>query len=186
MATLQNRNGWWHLNWMDGGVRHTRSLKTKDAPEALAAKGELETRLRCGHDAVKMLARFGDVPPPRGQAQSVEQLLRRAPRLLTNCRKNAKARGIPFALDLEMVRYMIQRSGGYCMVSGIPFDTEFTINGRHPFAPSIDRGDCAEGYCMENCQLVCVAVNMALHTWGPNVLYRIVEHMAPRVRAARC
>lgn len=135
---------------------------------------------------MKMLARFGDVPPPRSAALPMDRLLRLAPRMLNNCKKNAAARGIAFALDIEQVRYLIQSSGGHCMVSGIPFDTEFQVGGRRPFAPSIDRGDCKGGYCLENVQLVCVAVNMALHVWGPDVLYRIVEHMAPRVRRARC
>lgn len=185
MATLVNRNGWWHLNWMDGGVRHTKSLKTKDETEARDAKGVLERRLRLGHDAVKMLSRFGDVPPPVNQPRDLERLLLGAPRLFTYCRKNAAARRIAFALDVEAVRHLFRESGGYCMVSGIPFDEEFKVGGRRPFAPSIDRADCDGPYSIANCRLVCIAVNQALHTWGPAVLYRLVDYMAPRVRSAR-
>ena len=38
---------------------------------------------------------------------------------------------------------------------------------------SLDRIDSSKGYTVENCRLVCTAVNLAMNEWGEDVLERI-------------
>ena len=48
---------------------------------------------------------------------------------------------------------------------------------RHPFEPSLDRINCAEGYSASNTRLVCVAVNFGMNEWGEEV-YRELARAA--------
>lgn len=101
-----------------------------------------------------------------------------AQRAFRHARKNAKRRDIDFAITCEDVRQLEIRSGGRCMLTGIPFD--FSWDGdyrRRPWVPSIDRKDSRVGYTSDNCWLICSAVNYAKNEWGMDVLQRIVDHM---------
>lgn len=74
------------------------------------------------------------------------------------------------SLTATGLRLIIERSEGYCEVTGIPF-TSSKIDGatRYPFIPSIDRIDSAKPYSLNNCRLVCLCVNIALNQWGDSV-----------------
>lgn len=90
------------------------------------------------------------------------------------CQRNAKERGISFELTFADVEAMWRRSRGKCEATGIPLN----ILGkwrRRPYAPSIDRIDNSRGYLMENCRLVCVAINLAMNEWGDEVFEAIAK-----------
>ena len=73
---------------------------------------------------------------------------------------------------------MWQRSRGRCEVSSIPF--AFGKDERYknrPFAPSLDRRDNTLGFSVENCRLVCIAVNLAINEWGIETLRLIALGM---------
>lgn len=93
-----------------------------------------------------------------------------------HARKNAKSRGIAFDLSRQDVLQIWERSGGRCELTGLQFDL-FKRNGyrRRPFAPSLDRVLCSEGYSVTNCRLVVVAINLALNEWGEDVFARIAR-----------
>jgi hypothetical protein len=105
-----------------------------------------------------------------------EEILAYAYRVLTRARQNAKGRGggIAFNLTKECVHRMLNESGWRCAVTGADFSMEL-VNGTRPFAPSIDRRDCSEGYTPGNCRMVCVAANFAMNVWGEAVLWRLFD-----------
>lgn len=45
----------------------------------------------------------------------------------------------------------------------------------NPFAPSLDRINCGGGYTKDNTRIVCVAVNVAINTFGDDVFFKMLE-----------
>ena len=76
---------------------------------------------------------------------------------------------------LEMAR----ASDWRCAVTGLQMTLE-VINGRRPYAPSIDRIDSALDYVPGNVRVVCVAANLAMNVWGDEVLLRMSRGIVPR------
>ena len=65
---------------------------------------------------------------------------------------------------------VVKRADGRCELSGLPFDLERSAGRRAPFAPSLDRIDCAKGYIAGNVRLVTIIMNCALGDFGETVL----------------
>lgn len=62
----------------------------------------------------------------------------------------------------EDIIALCERQMGRCALSGLPFSLRPSESGRsRPFAPSIDRIDCALGYKIENVRIVANIVNSA-------------------------
>ncbi|PPQ38441.1 hypothetical protein CH337_17145 [Rhodoblastus acidophilus] len=99
---------------------------------------------------------------------------------LKGAKSRAREKKRPFDLTLNWARVELEAQCYKCAVSGIPF--YFTKgeqrDRRNPFAPSIDRIDCAGGYTKDNCRIVIYAVNVMLSDWGDDVFYRIVEQVS--------
>lgn len=59
-------------------------------------------------------------------------------------------------------------SSGRCAVSGRAFDFQIFGDGqaKRPFAPSLDRIDCNQGYNRRNVRLVLSIANFAMNAWG--------------------
>lgn len=108
--------------------------------------------------------------PPSIKGLSERQVRGLATKLLTRCRNNTKLRRpMEFTLTVDDVIDLMREARWVCAVTGIGF-TQDSINGRKPYAPSIDRIDNAKGYTRENCRIVCTAVNIAMNVWGEDVL----------------
>lgn len=92
--------------------------------------------------------------------------------LRKNARKNAKARGRECNLTREDMHTLFDRCGGRCEVSGIRLNISHNLGDgdRHAWGASLDRIDPSKGYTLDNCRLVCMAANYAMHTWGEKVL----------------
>lgn len=102
------------------------------------------------------------------------------------CRRNAGQRGIPFELTLTDFMALIERSGGRCEVSGIPFSDEKVGSAtRRPYMVSIDRIDATQGYTVENVRLVCCIVNYAMMDWGEQPLRYLVQMMSNEQQGPR-
>jgi hypothetical protein len=77
----------------------------------------------------------------------------RACHLLKGAKRRAKDRGLEFSLSPEWLATRLKI--GSCVLTGIKFDYSIKTQGRcNPFAPSIDRVDCSEGYTESNCRVV--------------------------------
>ena len=69
---------------------------------------------------------------------------------------------------------LLRRSRGRCMVTGIPFRFDTVGDSkRKPYSYSLDRIDSSKGYSEDNCRVVCYAVNLAMLSWGEEVLQDI-------------
>lgn len=94
-----------------------------------------------------------------------------AKNLYTQTVARAKKRGDDF--EFERSDYA-EIFSDRCSLTNIPFEFDKgEWHEKRPFAASIDRIDSKKGYVKGNCRLVCVAVNLAMNTWGEAVLYRI-------------
>lgn len=93
--------------------------------------------------------------------------------IFTHARGAAKKRGIEFGLTEEDYAAIFTRSGGCCEVSGIAFDERPADGRRRPFAASLDRINSALGYTTDNCRMVTVIANFAMHEWGERTLLRL-------------
>ena len=82
----------------------------------------------------------------------------------------------PFLLTHLDIDRLLVRSAGRCEVSGMLFSGD-TVPGcdKRPFIPSIDRVRPKEPYSLDNCRLVCWAVNLAISDWGDGVFWKIVR-----------
>jgi hypothetical protein len=95
----------------------------------------------------------------------------------SSARSRAARSGLPFDLSFASLEAMLARQGNRCAVSGIEFNDDPFQNAfvKHPFAPSLDRIDCSQGYVHPNVRLVCVAVNFGLGQWGDEVFRTIAR-----------
>lgn len=109
--------------------------------------------------------------------------------MLRRVRNRAAKDNIPFALHLDDIRHLFQRSGGRCELTGIPFSSERIPKVRlRPFHPSVDRIDPNLGYHIDNVRLICVAANFALNTFGDAVFARLAYGLVSKGlrTAAQC
>ena len=98
-------------------------------------------------------------------------------RIISNSKKNAKARGIDYDIEKEDIEYLMDRCGGRCELTGIQFSFEKIDGVRvRPWIPSLDRIDSSKGYSLENCRLISCAANYALNEFGEEILLRIAKH----------
>jgi ribosomal protein L28 len=105
--------------------------------------------------------------------------------LLTNAKKNAKARRLSCTLTLAELLDVALRGHGRCELTGIKFEygvaqevLHLTTRRRRVWAPSIDRVDGARGYEADNVRLVCLAANAARQEFGDEVLFRLARGLS--------
>lgn len=137
-----------------------------------------ETRLEAEAQLRKWKAeRFGAFAPIRVRALPLlptgEKIPRAYWKALYSARSRAKRAGLPVMSNDEYVS-LVQRAGGKCEVTGIEFSAEKPPGHKKAmWAPSIDQIKCGKGYALENCRLVCIAVNLAMNEFGLDVLTKI-------------
>lgn len=100
--------------------------------------------------------------------------------MLTASRSRAKKKGWVHTVSLRTLQQMMVRQRGMCLISGIAFDLDGTTSDQfaRPFAPSLDRIDCSNGYTPTNCRLVCRAINFAMGKWGEGIFARVALAVA--------
>lgn len=115
---------------------------------------------------------FSRCPDDMGEHRN--RIIEYSYKVLTTARQNAKKRrALSFELDRDDMRRMLSQSNWCCAVTGMQFSLD-VVAGRKPYAPSIDRMDCAQGYIPSNCRVVCLAVNYAMNVWGEDVFKRMM------------
>lgn len=87
----------------------------------------------------------------------------------------SRKNGVDHTLSIDELENICLRSKGRCEVTGLRFSLERpTGTGKRlPFQPSLDRKDSSKGYSVENCRLVCWAVNAAMGPWGEDVFRKL-------------
>lgn len=93
-------------------------------------------------------------------------------RVFLNSRKRKKDR---YHLSKDDEGFIIDRCGGKCELTGIPFDLTKKDWARRPYAPSLDRIDSSGDYTIDNTRMVCCAINIALNEWGEGVYATIAS-----------
>lgn len=122
-----------------------------------------------------------------GRALKDVELRRALAETYKHARSNAaKKEKVPFELTPEELDSILERSGGCCEISKLPFIETATNKRfeRRPFMPSIDRIDSTKGYTAENCRLVLSSLNIMMNGWGQEVtekvMLAVVEQMILR------
>jgi hypothetical protein len=110
----------------------------------------------------------------------IQPTLEHLRQLVYRTRQRAKDGAMPHDLDLAYLDGMMIQQGRLCALTGIPFSLGKGKYRSGPWAPSVDRLDCAGGYTRGNVRLVCHAVNVALNEWGDGVLQRIADALRER------
>lgn len=95
--------------------------------------------------------------------------------LVYRTRQRAKEIAKPHDIALEYLDSMMTAQGRRCALTDIPFSLDRGAFRAGPWAPSVDRIDCAGGYTRGNVRLVCHVVNVALNEWGDGVLRVVAE-----------
>lgn len=110
--------------------------------------------------------------------------LHRAARVaLDNASRRAQRRGMAFTLTEQDIFDRLEKTGGCCELSGIPFDMEYGSSQDYAFNPygmSIDRIRASAGYTPDNIRLTLTAVNFAIHQWGLDTYLRISRAVVAR------
>lgn len=96
--------------------------------------------------------------------------------LFSKAKSRAKRLRRPFTLTQADFDALWERSGGRCMLTGIPFDVGNALHfKRRPYIPSLDRIDSTQGYVAGNVRLICFAMNAALNAWGEDMFRKLAE-----------
>lgn len=157
------------------GKQHWLPLGKEWNSEAKKKWKSLVLRHRTGAHSSKILYSNGDGLIPLA-------VLRQQ---MTNAKKNAKARGLEFTLNLDDLKVMAETSQGKCALSGLPFEYGNSkelfgtkIRRKKLWSPSLDRIDGDVGYTQSNVRLVCMAVNIARQEFGDQVLFKIAKALS--------
>jgi len=95
--------------------------------------------------------------------------------IITDSKKRAEKKKVKFKLSEKQLDNLFKKQNGRCGISGVKMTfIPGERNRWNPFKVSIDRIDNNRGYTSDNIRLVCLAVNLALNTWGSNVFDKIV------------
>jgi hypothetical protein len=102
--------------------------------------------------------------------------------LASRAKRRAQEKQIDCDLDAGNVATLVRDQECRCAVTDLPFRGRSVTADWHanPYAPSLDRIDCAKGYTLGNVRVVLAAVNAALDEWGEDVLLDIAQALTSR------
>jgi hypothetical protein len=137
------------------------------------------------------LALKSDLPPRRLRFETTASALPAAPinldqaaaekslkNLYYECSKRARRANLECSITVELMIAAAVAQNWRCVLSGLPFRTRKEGWAKNPYAPSIDRIDCARGYTPDNTRLVCYCVNASMNQWGFTVFAEMCRGFA--------
>jgi len=160
---LYLRNGVWWMRACVNGRKIRKSTRSMNMNDAIIFRDEVLSSL--GRSYVNDEWR----QYIHSQLRDSSSWLRRTH---SRIRRRSKSRKWLHCLtQTELLNLMLQ-SKGKCAITGIDFFRAPTTE-RHPFAISIDRINSKEGYQLNNCRLVLLAVNLGMCQWGDDAFMEI-------------
>jgi hypothetical protein len=170
---LKLNGGVWHIDKVINGVRICRTTRTGDLAEAMKILAQVETAKRAYFASVAWETEVESMP-----TDAKSWIGRTIQRINKPSVKAAK--GHP-SISANTLKLILLRSNGKCEITGIKFSDEIPTGSKTaPFSMSLDRIDSSKGYVLENCRVVCLAVNLGMREWGENVMVRIGKAMMLR------
>lgn len=134
--------------------------------------GWLEAERERNRDAGRR--QYAENPDKKREASRRWRAEHPARQLLRQCRQSAKARGLECAITAEMIEAMLAPMT--CSATGLPLSLEHDASSsRNPWAPSVDRIDCAIGYRPGNIRIVCWAFNQMRGDFPDEVVRTLAE-----------
>ena len=180
MKGLRCKNGLWHVEKQVNGNIYRFALKTRDKYAAIEIAKKIFGDMDDGKGSLLLFEHI----KPFSSIQWIEQLQSDnswLKRMYKRCRDRSKLKNIPISLTVDDMIELAIECEGVCSVSGIPLDlSEPEKNNRRPYAPSLDRINPDLGYTLENCRIVCDAVNIGMLHWGEDVLIKIGMSMTAK------
>lgn len=166
-----------------GKVRHYVRIRGRQKRRVHAEPGSAEFDAEYAQALAAAKENDPFTLPPRKRGAYSSELENFAGRLLVSARKRATERGIPWSLPTGYALNVLRQQDHKCCLSGLRFAIKRADDqrgGRLPFAPSLDRIDCAKGYEPGNVRWVLQAVNIALADWGEAQLVMIAQAIAAK------
>lgn len=144
-----------------------RRKALRDRPEARKARADRYALNREQNAArAKTYNARPEVKERSNKRQKLARMnaLGRAQALVRSAKSRASKEGMDFDLDATELAYVIE----HCMCPYIlqPF---ILTEGRHPWAPSLDRTDNEKGYTKDNVQVVSLWWNIAKNEWPSDI-----------------
>jgi hypothetical protein len=162
-------DGRWVIDKRIYGHRLYKSTGTKDLKKAIEIYNQQMDGKVCDLTRIKVSADWD-----RKISDAIEDRASWLHRTYSGIFCRGRKKGCTISKDAYIA--LLRRSNGFCEVTGIALDLTGPINRRaNPYGPSIDRIDSAQGYHLANCRIVCYAVNIAMGTWGEEVLIRVAK-----------
>lgn len=98
------------------------------------------------------------------------RLERRGLSLVSDAKRRAKTKGIPFDLDWRDIQRRLDL--GKCEITSLPFDL---MSPKAWNAPSLDQIRPGAGYTKENTRVVLYSLNVMLGTWGVEIMLKVAD-----------
>lgn len=98
--------------------------------------------------------------------------------VLYSAKMRAEKKSLCFAISIDWLTARFEAQGGMCALTGIKLTFGHVQGKGHrysPFSPSLDRINPRLGYTTRNTRLVCTAVNLALNSFGEEILRQVCE-----------
>jgi hypothetical protein len=92
--------------------------------------------------------------------------------------KRAQHANLECTISAELLIAAAVAQNWRCVLTGLPFQARKEGWAKNPFAPAIDRIDCARGYTPDNTRLVCYCVNASMNQWGFTVFAEMCRGFA--------
>lgn len=96
-------------------------------------------------------------------------------------RKRAQRKKFAWELSVEWIRLKLVK--GTCEETGISFDMSRGNRRQKPFAPSLERIDCKQGYTEANTKVVVWIHNQAKSDWGTTALHEYIKQYLKYLRS---
>ena len=102
---------------------------------------------------------------------------RRLNTLYNGTKRRARDNDIEFDLLREWMHKAFEEQEGNCNVLGIPLSFKYEKGVKNILGPSVDRIDSNKGYTKDNCQIVCMFVNLGFNNAPQHIREELLSYL---------